>query len=201
MVFGASVFLLFFALDTYQSRIHNFQWFFDLDLNYALYKRICSLLNIPNPLFYAMQEQERRQSLIESTHPPIRGYDLLVTLCTAVVGMSKSVLAYREMGMAVTSIDWVGVVVVVGFALYWLGLYEFNTIGLMPYLFTTDYSSDIKENITITTPILILPYLPLVALASWWTYKCTTWVIFLSHVFDWHWGRDLLCWCGFAFEV
>ncbi|KAF9008387.1 hypothetical protein BDQ17DRAFT_1539559 [Cyathus striatus] len=182
--FGTGVFLLFFALDTYQPHTNNFKWFFDLDLNYALYARISSaLFNIPNPPFYSTQELERRQSLIDNTRPPIRGYDLLVTVCTAVVGMSKSILAYRGMGTAVTSVDWVGGVVI-GLALYWLGLYESNPIGLMPYLFTTDYSSDIKENITLSTPILILPHLAVIALASWWTYKCTTWAIFLSHIFD-----------------
>ncbi|KAF9008462.1 hypothetical protein BDQ17DRAFT_1237068 [Cyathus striatus] len=39
-------------------------------------------------------------------HPPIRGYDLLVTLSTTVLGMTKSILAYQGRNTAVATVEW-----------------------------------------------------------------------------------------------
>ncbi|KAF8989287.1 hypothetical protein BDQ17DRAFT_477888 [Cyathus striatus] len=111
-LFTTGVFLLFFSLDTYQDNSQvKLPWLFHVDLSYAIWKRICNLFGITNPTFYRTEEQIRRQSSVANEHPPIRGYDLLVTLSTAVVGMTKSILAYQGRNTAVTSIDWVGTVV------------------------------------------------------------------------------------------
>ncbi|KAF9008407.1 hypothetical protein BDQ17DRAFT_146835 [Cyathus striatus] len=165
-LFTTGVFLLFFSLDTYQDNSQvKLPWLFHVDLSYAIWKRICNLFGITNPTFYSTEVQRRRQSSVANKHLPIRCYDLLVTLSTTVVGMTKSILAYQGRNTAVTAIEWVGTVVL-GVGLYWLGLYASNPIGLMPYLFTTDYSDNIKANLASPyNPISFLPQLGIMALA------------------------------------
>ncbi|KAF9008426.1 hypothetical protein BDQ17DRAFT_1226699, partial [Cyathus striatus] len=76
-------------------------------------------------------------------HPKLTVYRLLVILITLGFGVSKAVLSYQGRTIVPITLEWffgTGVFLL----LYWLGLYESNLIGLMPYLFTTDYSSNIK---------------------------------------------------------
>ncbi|KAF9008414.1 hypothetical protein BDQ17DRAFT_147382 [Cyathus striatus] len=70
---------------------HRLPWLFDLDPGYTLYTRTSSL-GFLSPPFYTTEEQKYRQSLIEAKYPQIRGYDLLVTLSTAMAWITKSIL-------------------------------------------------------------------------------------------------------------
>ncbi|KAF9008419.1 hypothetical protein BDQ17DRAFT_1301608 [Cyathus striatus] len=81
-------------------------------------------------------------------HPKLTVYRLLVIITTLGFGISKAVLSYQGRTIVPITLEWffgMGVFLL----LYWLGLYEYNPIGSMPYLFTTDYSSDIKGPISL----------------------------------------------------
>ncbi|KAF8989278.1 hypothetical protein BDQ17DRAFT_477774 [Cyathus striatus] len=181
-LFGTGVFLMFFALDTYRGRVKSpaFPWFFEVDLVYFSWKHVCGLFGVSNPPFYGTEEDIRRQSVIISTQPPIRGYDLLVTSTTILFGMTKSVMAYAGYNTGMTTVEWIGSAVV-GVAMYWLGLYESNPLNNMPYLFTTDYTRDIKRYTH--TPIRVIPQVVVIALASWWSYRCIGWIATLRDLF------------------
>ncbi|KAF9008382.1 hypothetical protein BDQ17DRAFT_1212975, partial [Cyathus striatus] len=81
-------------------------------------------------------------------HPKLTVYRLLVIITTLGFGISKAVLSYQGRTIVPITLEWffgTGVFLL----LYWLGLYEYNPIGSMPYLFTMDYSSDIKGPISL----------------------------------------------------
>ncbi|KAF8989274.1 hypothetical protein BDQ17DRAFT_477724 [Cyathus striatus] len=181
-LFGTGVFLLFFALDTYQSRVKSraFPWFFEVDLVYVAWKHACSLFGVSNPPFYGTEEDTRRQSMITSTQPPLRGYDILVTSTTIVFGITKTAMAYVGYNTGMTTVEWIGSAVV-GVTMYWIGLYESDPLNKMPYLFTTDYTRDVKRYAY--TPIRVAPQVAIVAFASWWSYMCIGWIETLRYSF------------------
>ncbi|KAF9008384.1 hypothetical protein BDQ17DRAFT_1236974, partial [Cyathus striatus] len=88
-------------------------------------------------------------------HPKLTVYRLLVVITTIGFGISKAVLSYQGRTIVPVTLEWF-LEPLMRSKLYWLGLYESNTIGLMPYLFTTDYSSDIKGPLFLSPPSHLL---------------------------------------------
>ncbi|TDL18187.1 hypothetical protein BD410DRAFT_806726 [Rickenella mellea] len=70
--------------------------------------------------------------------PELTGFRLLTIALTTTFGVSKAVLAYYGHSVVPTTLELV-FGVIVGIALFWLGVYEDEAPGAVPWLFQTDY--------------------------------------------------------------
>ncbi|RXW15809.1 hypothetical protein EST38_g10044 [Candolleomyces aberdarensis] len=91
----------------------------------------------------------------ERKHPPVTGYRILVTATSVVFGVIKAALSYCGQDTAPTTVEWVyGTVITV--LIYWLGLYEASANEVMPWLFTTDYSSQVAAVVFVIVKLAVL---------------------------------------------
>ncbi|KAJ7217680.1 hypothetical protein GGX14DRAFT_597332, partial [Mycena pura] len=81
--------------------------------------------------------RNKSRRLRARSHPRLTGYRSLFLGLTLALGIAKAVLSYRGHTVAATTLDWMYGIVVVS-ALYWVGLYEDECPGKLPWLFDTD---------------------------------------------------------------
>ncbi|KAF7357774.1 hypothetical protein MVEN_00823400 [Mycena venus] len=82
-------------------------------------------------------------------HPRLTAYRILCFALTAGFGAVKAVLSYRGQTTAPTTLDWI-YGIIVGSALYWLGLYEEECPGKLPdWIFKTDVVESVMETVNV----------------------------------------------------
>ncbi|TFK22689.1 hypothetical protein FA15DRAFT_643716 [Coprinopsis marcescibilis] len=96
-------------------------------------------LRIQDPIYQSDELDAHLNNTTRPRWPDVTGYRLLVTGCALVFGVPKAALAYLGFNTAVKSVEWVyGVPIAI--SIYTLGLYEANTVGLLPWLFRHNYT-------------------------------------------------------------
>ncbi|KAF8164536.1 hypothetical protein BJ912DRAFT_256283 [Pholiota molesta] len=115
----------------------------DFHSNITLFSYDCldifwRILSIPKPVY---QSEERTHI---QHYPSITGYRLLVSATVIVFGVMKMIFSYMGQNTAVNAVDWV-FAVIISTSLYLLGLYEDNNCGILPFLFSADYSDPLED--------------------------------------------------------
>ncbi|TDL18173.1 hypothetical protein BD410DRAFT_775208 [Rickenella mellea] len=116
-------------------------------------------------------------------HPKLTGYRLLLISLTLAFGISKAITSYQGLSFAPTTLEWI-FGVVVGIALYWIGLYEDVSTHPIAWLFQTDYYGSVAL-------LLHFLFLALSALSilGFFAFAIPT-TIFASTVSWWEFGPD-----------
>jgi len=137
-VFGVVIFLVLYWLGLYENHDPRVMpWLFETDYASYLWRFIALIFSCRTPSYRT--DERSVVMLIKKRHPPITGYRILLSATTIGFGLVKSILAYRGLSTAPTTVDWVFAVVVTA-SLYWLGLYESSSTEVLPSLFETDYA-------------------------------------------------------------
>ncbi|KAJ2933426.1 hypothetical protein H1R20_g3676, partial [Candolleomyces eurysporus] len=139
-VSGVVILLLAFFLSQYEIKdTAKPYWFFKADMMNGV-RTLFRPFGIKIPQYET--DERTLDLLIKPKHPPVTGYRIIVTAAAILFGMTKAMLSYRGEQTGPMTVEWAyGIVVTV--ILYWLGLYETSSSDVMPWLFTTNYSSQV----------------------------------------------------------
>ncbi|KAF9008355.1 hypothetical protein BDQ17DRAFT_145248 [Cyathus striatus] len=94
--------------------------------------------------FGTSHDTEEQEDLITDDHVPIRGYDMLFTSFNLIYGITKPALVYFGFTTVATIFEYIGTLCI-GIGFYCFELYGKNPLGLMPRIFSVDYSSYLSK--------------------------------------------------------
>ncbi|KAF9055690.1 hypothetical protein BJ165DRAFT_1606005 [Panaeolus papilionaceus] len=169
-VLGTVLFLVFYVLSLLEQdhRLNGirYSWFYDYDclsIIWALMRRF----NIDPPTTSTSEIAPRDPDSLQRT---MNNYHLLVSACVLSFGTLKAILAYTGQSDGATAVDWIfGVVIMTG--LYILGLYEFNDMKLLPFLFARNDSQSVFSagyEGCILSSVVLLVYLFILGIQFSW---------------------------------
>ncbi|RXW15815.1 hypothetical protein EST38_g10038 [Candolleomyces aberdarensis] len=162
-VSGVVILLLAFFLSQYEIKdTAKPYWFFKADMMDGV-RTLFRPFGIKIPQYET--EERTLDLLIKPKHPPVTGYRIIVTAAAILFGMTKAMLSYRGEQTGPMTVEWAyGIVVTV--ILYWLGLYETSSSEVMPWLFTTNYWSQVATG-SVAIGYIVIHLIGLAGIGLW----------------------------------
>ncbi|KAF8959328.1 hypothetical protein BDZ97DRAFT_1838436 [Flammula alnicola] len=153
---GVVVFLVLFNAGTYESHpLHHVPWYlswlFKPDCMDGLWWLLGRLFAVPCPK-YSSEEMDHNEP--ESVHI-VTSYRLLVSATVFSIGMLKASLTYSGLSTGANWVEWVLGVVITSI-LYFIGLYENNSVGLWSAFFGRDRAYVVRTGLKGTSKLIII---------------------------------------------
>ncbi|KAF9008410.1 hypothetical protein BDQ17DRAFT_147001 [Cyathus striatus] len=95
--------------------------------------------------FGTSHDTEEQEDFITDDHVPIRGYDMLFTSFSLLYGITKPALVYFGFTNVAIIFEYIGTLCI-GIGFYCFELYGKNPLGLMPRVFSVDYSGYLNKS-------------------------------------------------------